>query len=75
MTGPAQSVRLMTPQSHTVTLPDKRPVIELLLCCARTRMEPGTTERVRQLLKEEIDWNYLSQSDSTMVFCRSCPGI
>jgi hypothetical protein len=25
-------------------------------------MEPETTERVRQLLKEEIDWSYLSQT-------------
>ena len=52
----------MTPQSHTVTLPHKRPETELLLGCARTRMEPDTTERVRQLLKERIDWNYLTQT-------------
>ena len=32
---------------------------ELLLCCARTHIGPDTAERVRQLLKEQIDWNYL----------------
>ena len=35
------------------------PEAELLLCCARTRIGPDTAERVRQLLKEQIDWNYL----------------
>lgn len=52
----------MSPTLHAATFLRRRSEIELLLCCARTRMEPGTTERVRQLLKEEIDWNYLSQT-------------
>jgi hypothetical protein len=52
----------MNPTLHAATLPRRRPEVELLLCCARTRMEPEKTERVRQLLKEEIDWSYLSQT-------------
>lgn len=52
----------MTPESHLAARPHKRPETELLFCCARTRMEPDTTERVRHLLKEDIDWNYLTQT-------------
>lgn len=36
-----------------------RPEAELLLCCARTRLEPATAERIRHLLQKEIDWTYL----------------
>lgn len=32
---------------------------ELLLVCARTHMGPEKAERVRQLLREPIDWEYL----------------
>jgi Uncharacterised nucleotidyltransferase len=39
--------------------PARRPEAELLLCCARTHIGPDTAERVRQLLKEQIDWNHL----------------
>jgi Uncharacterised nucleotidyltransferase len=52
----------MHPILQAVTVPHRRSEIELLLCCARTRMDLETTERARQLLKEEIDWKYLSQS-------------
>ncbi|HEX8184539.1 MAG TPA: nucleotidyltransferase family protein [Blastocatellia bacterium] len=36
-----------------------RPEVELLLCCARTSIEPERIERIKSLLKEEIDWVYL----------------
>src|SRR5262249_39171092 len=32
---------------------------ELLLCCARTRMEPDIEERIQMLLRESLDWKYL----------------
>jgi Uncharacterised nucleotidyltransferase len=35
------------------------PEAELLLCCARTHMKPDTAERVGQVLKENIDWDYI----------------
>ncbi len=36
-----------------------RPEDALLLCCARTRMDSTTAERLRELLREETDWAYL----------------
>jgi hypothetical protein len=33
---------------------------ELLLCCARTRVDTVTADRIRFLLRQEIDWPYLS---------------
>ncbi len=34
---------------------------ELLLCCARTYMPPPTTARLKALLLEDLDWEYLIQ--------------
>lgn len=39
-----------------------RPEVELLLCCARTCMNSETTERIKTLLQEDIDWEYLIQT-------------
>lgn len=36
-----------------------RPEIELLLCCARTHIDTRTAERIKGLLLEPIDWQYL----------------
>lgn len=33
--------------------------MELLLCCARSQLEPGATDRVKYLAQQEIDWSYL----------------
>ncbi|NJM71426.1 MAG: nucleotidyltransferase family protein [Scytonema sp. RU_4_4] len=35
--------------------------IELLLCCARTHFNHSTTERIKALVQEDIDWEYLIQ--------------
>jgi hypothetical protein len=35
--------------------------IELLLCAARTYLNPPTAQRLSTLLKEDIDWTYLIQ--------------
>lgn len=35
------------------------PEAELLLCCARTCMDSERAERIRALLREDIDWAYL----------------
>lgn len=32
---------------------------ELILCCARTRLDAERAERIQALLREEIDWTYL----------------
>ncbi|MBE9115742.1 nucleotidyltransferase family protein [Lusitaniella coriacea LEGE 07157] len=36
-----------------------RPEIELLLCCTRTQVSPEHKIRVRQLVQNKIDWQYL----------------
>lgn len=36
-----------------------RPEIELLLCCARTSIDQAIAERMRTLLQQDIDWEYL----------------
>jgi hypothetical protein len=36
-----------------------RPEAELLLCCARTQMDAASAERIRALLREELDWDYM----------------
>lgn len=40
---------------------DTRPEDELILCCARTRLDNQRIERIRSLLQEGIDWPYLNQ--------------
>lgn len=36
-----------------------RPEVELLLCCARTCIDSERAERIKTLLQENIDWDYL----------------
>ncbi len=36
-----------------------RPEEELLICVARRSLDAGTTERLRLLLRERLDWDYL----------------
>ncbi|MCL1470695.1 nucleotidyltransferase family protein [Argonema antarcticum] len=38
---------------------ESRPEIELLLCCARTRIDTAMAERIKTLLQGNIDWTYL----------------
>ena len=35
--------------------------VELILCCARTDVDPEATERIRILLQKNLDWAYLIQ--------------
>ncbi|MGH9891867.1 MAG: nucleotidyltransferase domain-containing protein [bacterium] len=35
------------------------PEIELLICCARTHIDPGTSDKIRTLVAKDIDWAYL----------------
>lgn len=39
-----------------------RPEIELMLHCARTRVEAGRAERMRRLVRTGIDWNFLFEN-------------
>lgn len=41
-----------------------RPEVELLFCCTRTCMDPISAERIRSLLREDMDWSYLLQTAS-----------
>lgn len=43
-----------TPAKHEVC-PEK----QLLLCCARTRVQPAVAEQIRKLVAQPIDWAYL----------------
>jgi len=38
---------------------------ELLLCCARTHLEAKTLERLKVLLRQELDWQYLIRTALT----------
>ena len=38
------------------------PEDELLLCCARTRLDETQAERIRELLQQELDWDFLLNS-------------
>lgn len=42
-----------------VVAADTQPEVELLLCCARTCIDSKTAERIRNLLQNDIDWDYL----------------
>lgn len=44
--------------------PSLRPEIELILCCARTRIDPATTQQIHNLLHKDLDWNYLLKKAS-----------
>ena len=37
------------------------PEMELILCCARTWVDPKTTERIKTISKYDINWKYLIQ--------------
>jgi Uncharacterised nucleotidyltransferase len=51
---------ILLPQTSNKSLPmNARKEEELLLCCARTHMSPATASRIRTLLLDEIDWEYL----------------
>jgi hypothetical protein len=38
-----------------------RPEEDLLLCCSRTELDSERAERIKVLLKKEIEWLYLIQ--------------
>ena len=40
----------------------RRSEVDLLLCCARTRLGSETTERIHSLVQKGIDWEYLFQT-------------
>jgi len=44
-------------ESQQTAAPDPRAKIELLLCCARTSIDSKTLERLRTLLRQDIDWH------------------
>ena len=50
-------------RSHAVTSgsPGQRPEIELLLTCARARLDAAQTERIQDLVSRQFDWDYLLQ--------------
>jgi putative nucleotidyltransferase-like protein len=46
-------------------VPGPRAEMELLLCCARTTVDPKTLERLKTLLRQDIDWHrVISTADS-----------
>ena len=36
-----------------------KPEIQLLLCCARTKIDRATSDRLKKLVRQNIDWQYL----------------
>jgi putative nucleotidyltransferase-like protein len=60
--GPGTLSRLSSPGlpgSSTEWATAARPEDELLLACARTRMDPPTVSRLHALLHGELDWEYI----------------
>ena len=56
---------IMTAFTQLFTKPSlevSKPEIELLLCCTRTHIEPEIKERIGILLKENLNWTYLTQT-------------
>lgn len=51
---------LSQPPAELVT-PIHRLEVDLLLCCARTQLNPAIVEQIQQLLNQEIDWHWLIQ--------------
>ena len=53
----------------------RRPETDLLVCCARTRLDPETTQRIHSLSQKGIDWEYLlglaSRHRVMPLLCRS----
>lgn len=47
------------PSAQTAVV-DVRPEDKLLLCCARTRIDSETAERIKCLLREDVDWASLT---------------
>jgi hypothetical protein len=45
----------MALSEHEITSPEK----QLLVCCARTRMQPAIAEEIRNLMQCPLDWDYL----------------
>jgi Uncharacterised nucleotidyltransferase len=45
----------MVPPSNETSCPEKR----LLVCCARTRIQPAIAEEIREILAGPIDWDFL----------------
>jgi hypothetical protein len=55
-------MRIMTahlPLPAKASAADTAAEIELILCCARTGIDPAGAERIKCLLREEIDWGFL----------------
>jgi hypothetical protein len=51
------------PPKHEVC-PEK----QLLLCCARTRVQPGVAEQIHKLVAQPLDWPYLlSEADENSI--------
>jgi hypothetical protein len=42
-----------------VEQPETRPEVEVLLACARTRMDSDATQRVRHAIRNQVDWDFL----------------
>lgn len=50
------------PLSNVLTpLFTERPERELVLCCARTRIDADTHGRIKTLLRQQLDWDYIYQ--------------
>jgi hypothetical protein len=50
---------------HSEKLPESlSPELELLLACARSRMDDATARRARELTEQPLDWDYLVKTSS-----------
>lgn len=55
-------MKSLTSISANLPIVDIRTEVEILVCCARTCMDSKNAERLKILLHENIDWEYLIQT-------------
>src|SRR5882672_122693 len=76
--------RMSLPKVFSWTLQaSDRPEAQLLLACARTSVDAETAERIKALLREDIDWGYVfkkaRQNRVMPLLCWNlsalCPGV
>jgi hypothetical protein len=55
----AQKIMLISQSTAQRAFAGIRPEISLILCCARTFLSPPHSERMRALVHQDLDWDYL----------------
>ncbi len=55
-------MKILPERSIQKPVADNSPEVKLLLCCARTNIDPHTSQIIRTLLQKSLDWSYLTHT-------------